>query len=106
MPFKKGMKRLPGAGMKKGQVTERIRAWDQLGELVTGAMTERVIEYMDTLPPEKMFTSYLLILEYFKPKLNRSEIKAEIGELKDNRKKVWDEIQQEPDIPGSTAEAE
>jgi hypothetical protein len=103
--FQKGHAKLPGSGMKKGQKTERGQQWEALGELITGRLTDKVTEYIDTLPPEKMFTAYLQLLEYFKPKLTRSEIKAEVNPVIAKIKTVYDEIQQEPGISQSGTEA-
>jgi hypothetical protein len=62
------------AGQSKGK-HEKTKQWERLGELITGELTERVIDYLDSLPPDDMFKNYLLLLNYFKPQLSRSEVK-------------------------------
>lgn len=77
--FQKGHKKLDGAGMKKGQRTEKGKQWDQLGEYITGQLTEDALKYIESLPAAQRFEQYLKLLEYFKPKLSRSEQKHEIS---------------------------
>lgn len=75
--FKKGEPKPAGSGMQKGQKTAKVQQWEKLGEYITGELTEKVLAYINTLPPEKQFQAYMDLLEYFKPKLQRSEIKAD-----------------------------
>jgi hypothetical protein len=71
MPFQKG--RSKTGGIKKGQVQEKTKAWERLGELITGKFTEDVIAYVDKLPGDEKLDAYLKLLDYFKPKLQRSD---------------------------------
>jgi len=73
MPFVKGQKKSPNAGMKKGQVTAKVQAWERLGDLITGKMTEDVMDYVNMLPGDEKLEAYLKLLDYFKPKLQRSD---------------------------------
>jgi hypothetical protein len=69
-----GKKSKPGKHAKTKQ-------WEALGELISNELTGDVMDYIQSLPPEEKFKAYKDLLEYFKPKLQRSEIRAEIGEL-------------------------
>jgi hypothetical protein len=67
-----------GAKSKPGK-HEKTKQWEALGELITGKLTDKVLKYLDSLPPGEMFDAYLKMLEYFKPKLTRAEIKADVS---------------------------
>ena len=102
--FKPGDKKPEGSGMQKGQKTAKVQQWEQLGEYITGQLTDEVIEYIKSLQPVDRFNAYMDLLEYFKPKLQRSEIRAEVKtEITDSILKAFDEIdneevQPEPEI--------
>lgn len=78
MPFQKGHK-----GFKpKGAKSEKIKAWDELGAMITGEHTERVNTYLEQLfktDKEAFFKAYTLLLEYFKPKQARTELTGSDG---------------------------
>ena len=99
--FKPGDKKPEGSGMKKGQKTEKGKQWEALGEMITGIMTEDVMNYVMGLKGEEKLKAYLQILEYFKPKLSRSEQKHEISnDLQNAILKAFDDgeaVQSEPD---------
>jgi len=67
-----------GAKSKPGK-HEKTKQWEALGELITGRLTDKVTDYLNNLPPGEMFDAYLKMLEYFKPKLTRAEIKADVS---------------------------
>ena len=71
MPFQKGRQKT--GGIKKGQIQEKTHAWERLGALITGQFTEDVIKYIETLPGDEKLEAYLKLLDYFKPKLQRSD---------------------------------
>lgn len=99
--FQKGHKKYPGAGMQKGQKTAKVQQWEALGEYITNQLTGEAIDYLMTLPANERFENYLRLLEYFKPKLQRSEIKAELSPLTPKLQTVYDELQSKPAIPES-----
>jgi hypothetical protein len=71
--FKKGHK-----GFKpKGAVSEKTKAWENLGEFITESGAERVKLILGSCEPEDFIKYYTTLLEYFKPKLARSESKVE-----------------------------
>ena len=67
--------------------------------MIQNELTGEVMTYVKSLPKPEMFDAYLKLLEYFKPKLQRSEIRAEVNDLTNKIQTVYDAIQQEPDIP-------
>lgn len=79
MPFKKGYKRSPGAGMKKGQKTAKVQAWEELGEYIIGAGAEKYLEYITRLKAEDFARRYETMLEFFKPKMQRGENKTDLN---------------------------
>jgi len=101
--FTKGQKKTPGSGMKKGQKTKKGAQWEALGEYITGQLTEDALKYLMSLSPSDRFEQYLKLLEYFKPKLSRSEQKHEItNELQSAILKAFDDgeaVQSEPGTP-------
>lgn len=78
MPFKKGQSGNPG-GRPQGAVSEKTKAWERLGELITGQFTEDVIKYIESLPGDEKMDAYLKLLDYFKPKLQRSDNTTELS---------------------------
>lgn len=55
----------------KGTLSNKTKAWENLGEFITEAGAERVKEILATCPPDKFLMYYTMLLEYFKPKLAR-----------------------------------
>jgi hypothetical protein len=76
MPFKKGKSGNP-KGMLKGTTHEKTKAWENLGEFITESGAERVKLILGSCEPEDFIKYYTTLLEYFKPKLARSESKVE-----------------------------
>ena len=64
-------------GKPKGAKSEKTLAWEHLGDFITEAGAERVKEILSNCPPDKFMVYYPLLLEYFKPKLARTELKHE-----------------------------
>ena len=65
--------------MPKGKKTEKVQAWERLGDLITGKLTEDVISYVDAMPDNEKLEAYLKLLDYFKPKLQRSDNATELS---------------------------
>lgn len=72
MPFEKG-----NTGKPKGAKSQKTLAWEHLGDFITESGAERVKEILSNCPPDKFMVYYPLLLEYFKPKLARTESKIE-----------------------------
>lgn len=72
MKFEAGNK-----GKPKGAKSHKTLAWEFLGDFITETGAERVKEILSDCPPEKFMVYYPLLLEYFKPKLARTEVKNE-----------------------------
>ena len=75
MPFQKGNTE----ASKKG-THNKTKEWEELGDAIKTRHSNRFNEILDTLPDEKFVDKYLQVLEYFKPKLARTENKHE-GDL-------------------------
>ena len=79
MPLPKKGERVPGSGIKKGQKHKKTQRWEQFGEKIIEGNLDKIEAYINTLPPEQQFESMLKLLEYFKPKLSRTDIQAEVN---------------------------
>ena len=63
-----------GKKSKRGK-SEKTKQWELLGERITNKYTERVFKYLDTIKDDaKFMVAYMNLLEYFKPKLNRTDL--------------------------------
>lgn len=80
-PFPKGH-----PGKQKGTVSKRAREWSEFGKAIVEGNVEWMVEHIEELKardPERAMDRLLGLLEYFKPKLSRSEVKQEqSGEVK------------------------
>ena len=72
--FKKG-----SGGRPKGAKNQRTKQWDALGESIMNEHTERFNAMLAKLDEKEFGEMYLKVLEYFKPKLSRSEVKADVS---------------------------
>ena len=73
--FEKGHK-----GLKPiGAVSQKTKAWEQLGDFITEAGAMRVKTILATCDEETFLKYYSQFMEYFKPKLSRVESKADVN---------------------------
>lgn len=77
--FKKG--KPPGSGIKKGGKKAKTLAWENLGEFITETGAERVAKMLTECNEQDFFKYYCLLLEYFKPKLQRSDVTSTVTNL-------------------------
>lgn len=70
----------PGAGSKPGQKKKKTLEWEAFGKTVLDKGMPRFIKIMQDTNDEEFAKIFLQILEYFKPKLARTEIKNPDGE--------------------------
>lgn len=73
MAPKKGVSNNPG-GRPRGSKNVRTLEWEQIKEAFITTHTARANRILATLDDEKFIDSYLKLLEYFKPKLARTEV--------------------------------
>lgn len=71
--FRKGQSGNPN-GRPKGTKSKKSRQWAQLGDAIVGRHTERFNNLLDQLSDEDFSEMYLKILEYFQPKIQRTEV--------------------------------
>lgn len=76
MGFKKGVASNPN-GRPVGAVSQKTKAWEQLGDFITEAGALRVKQILATCDEETFLKYYGQFMEYFKPKLSRSESKID-----------------------------
>ena len=57
----------------KGAKSEKTLAWEHLGEFITETGAERVKKILSDCAPDKFMIYYPMLLEYFKPKLARTD---------------------------------
>lgn len=75
MPFEKGHKKI--GGKAKGSKNERTKQWEQLGDFITQEGAVKFVEETKKLEGLDYVNAYSKIISYFKPQLNRTEIKEE-----------------------------
>ena len=68
--FKKGH---PGY-KPKGAKSEKVKLWNELKDFILSEGAEKFMEEMKNLKGQKYTDTFLKALEYFQPKLTRSEI--------------------------------
>ena len=76
MPIQKGHTNNP-KGKPKGTLSQKTLDWEAMRDKMTGAFTDKSIEYIEKLwktDPDKAFDSYLKLIEYFKPKQSRTDL--------------------------------
>lgn len=73
MAPKKGISNNPN-GRPKGSKNVRTLEWEEIKEAFITTHTARANRILTTLEDEKFMDSYLKLLEYFKPKLARTEV--------------------------------
>lgn len=76
MPFEKGNKL---GGRTEGALSQKTKQWDALAESIATTHTERFNDILARLPEDKFISSYLQVLEYFKPKLARNTTDTNIS---------------------------
>ena len=69
-----------GAGRAKGGKNERTLQWEALGESIMAVHTKRFNEVLTAMDDSDFADNYLKILEYFKPKIARTELTGADGE--------------------------
>ena len=74
--FQKGHK-----GLKPvGAISAKSRAWEELGEYIGSAGAQRYMDALKALEDDKFIEKFTYVLEFFKPKLARSEVTGKDGE--------------------------
>ncbi len=76
MPFEKGHKL--ATGRPPGAVNKRTEQWEIFAEWFMTEGMERLQKEMAELKPKDYITTCKDLMEYFQPKLARSEIKATV----------------------------
>ena len=82
MPFEKGRKRT--GGRAKGVVNKRTSQWEALVAHLEGSQTQAFTNYMNSLwlgtkaDRATAANLYVKLLEFHKPKLARTEVKADV----------------------------
>lgn len=81
MPFKKGDKRPQNAGREKGTPNKRTEQWEQFAEYCLNSGLEKFQEEMNKLKGQQFVNAFVNIMEFHKPKLSRSEVKAQVEDV-------------------------
>ena len=58
----------------KGAISQKTRQWEALGEAIATKHTDRFNKILADLQDEQFVSVYLQTLEYFRPKLARTEL--------------------------------
>lgn len=75
MTFIKG--RAKTGGIQKGQVWGKTKDWNEVSENFKGRYLERMIHILDNADDEQFIRHFKDLLEYFAPKMLRTDIKKE-----------------------------
>lgn len=78
MTFKKGQSGCP-TGKPKGTLSPKTKAWEELGEYIANAGARRYLKALEQLNDAEYVNRFEHVLEYFKPKLARSEVSGPNG---------------------------
>ena len=70
--IKKGQVLNPN-GRPKGSLSAKTQGWELLKETITTGLTDKFMAEMDKLDGIQYINAFLTTMEYFKPKLSRSE---------------------------------
>jgi hypothetical protein len=74
--IQKGEVRNPN-GKPKGTVSLKTKGWDLLKETITTELTDKFMQEMNKLDGQQYINAYLNVLEFFRPRLSRTESKVE-----------------------------
>jgi len=64
-------------GRPSGSKNKKTLEWEELGHALLTRHSERAEQVMGALPDDKFIDNYIKLLEYFKPKLQRTEQKQD-----------------------------
>ena len=67
-------------GKPKGIKSARILQWEALGEALISKHSERANRILDDCDDDVFFDNYTKLLEYFRPKLARTELTGNDGD--------------------------
>jgi len=82
------------AGKPAGTKNTKTKQWEALGAKIVGEGAERFMSILDGLDDDAFTKNYLMILEYFKPKQQRTELKAEVKNQLDLSSLSTDELKE------------
>jgi len=81
MPFQKGKPKT--GGIKKGQIQNRTRQWQEIGEYLTNKGVSRVLTILDQASDQAFMQYYQSLIKYFKPQLSSQTVKEDKEALQD-----------------------
>lgn len=70
--FKKGVSGNPN-GKPKGTLDTKTKGWELLKETITTELTDKFMKEMQQLEGTAYINAYLNVLEFFRPRLSRTE---------------------------------
>ena len=74
MPFEKGHEKI--GGRKKGSKDKKTLQWEAIGEWLANEGSERYMKLLQQLEDDKYLNEFKAIIEYFKPKQQRTQIEG------------------------------
>ena len=87
---KKGEKSNNPNGRPKGSKSRRTIEWEKLGDFITDAGAKRVAKYLNGLEDDKeFFEKYERLLNYFKPRMQSTQIDADVKADVNIKPKEW-----------------
>jgi hypothetical protein len=64
-------------GKPKGAISLKTKGWELLKETITTELTDKFMQEMSKLDGQQYINAYLNVLEFFRPRLSRTESKIE-----------------------------
>lgn len=77
MGFEPGRKKT--GGKKKGSKNKRTLEWEEFGRQLLEFGLPRAMDILESAPDDKFMPYFDKLLEYFKPRLSRTEMKGEMN---------------------------
>jgi hypothetical protein len=78
--FKKGIPRPTKAGRKKGVKNLKTQQWEELGKSLIETHSARANQILATCDDDVFIDNFNKLLEYFRPKLARTELTGADGD--------------------------
>jgi hypothetical protein len=74
MPRTSGTWKKGQGGKPKGAISEKTKRWEALGEMIVSEGAKKALDYITSLQGDDFLKHYKDLLEYFKPKLQRTDV--------------------------------
>jgi len=102
MPRPKGLPKT--GGRDKGTPNQSTQALHAFLDYLANGAADRYLQLLMQSADEDFMEKFERLLEYVAPKLQRSEVKADINNIQAKIGLIYDNLESQPDIPDSEPE--